>query len=91
MRQGGDKADCKVREDTGLSLMSLQMSHLSTFKTNLTAAYEPYQFKKNTLKIFLKHLKCSGKFRRQLFCLSFVDCYLAGNWMEEVFTFQLYH
>lgn len=40
MRQGGDNADCKVREDIGLSDVTVDESLLH-IKTNLTVAYEP--------------------------------------------------
>lgn len=66
--KGGDKGGCKGREDIRLSLMSLQNESFLHIKANLTGAYEPYQVKKNTLKIFLKPLKCLGMFRRKLFC-----------------------
>lgn len=64
--KGGDKGGCKGREDIGLSDVIADESFLH-IKANLTGAYEHYQVKKNTLKIFLKPLKCLGKFRRELF------------------------
>lgn len=56
--------------------------------TSLTVAYEPSQFKRNVFKIFLKHLKCLEKFRRQLFIIIIIYLFLLLLFSRELDRFS---